>query len=88
VWSRNGRELFYFDATNTLMAVPMQLSGTRVACGEPVALFKARPLVSIGGGGRFYDVSPDGRRFLMIKENADEGQDGSSPRVVVRHQLA
>jgi eukaryotic-like serine/threonine-protein kinase len=83
VWSRDGRELFYVDATNTLMAVPVQMSGTRVAWGEPVALFKAPPLVSFGAANRFYDVSPDGERFLMIRENDEEGQDGSPARLVV-----
>jgi eukaryotic-like serine/threonine-protein kinase len=83
VWSRNGRELFYLDSTNTLMAVPVQASGTTFAWGEPIRLFKFAYLTAFGGSDRFYDVSPDGERFLMIKENAAEGQDAAPPRIVV-----
>ena len=26
----------------------------------------------MAAGGRTYDISPDGERFLMVKENADD----------------
>jgi serine/threonine-protein kinase len=81
VWSRDGRELFYLDAANTLTAVPVQTSGTTFAWGNPVRLFKTAS--SIESLRSSYDVSPDGQRFLMIKENAAEGQEASPPRMVV-----
>jgi serine/threonine-protein kinase len=81
VWSRDGRELFYLDAANTLTAVPVQTSGTTFAWGNPVRLFKTAS--SIESLRSSYDVSPDGQRFLMIKENAAEGQNASPPRMVV-----
>ena len=37
---------------------------------------------------RAYDVAPDGRRFLMIKESAPTEQDGGPAGVVVRLNLA
>jgi hypothetical protein len=83
VWSRDGRELFYIDAANTLTAVPVQASGSAFAPGIPVRLFKAVATTSLNYSDRFYDVSPDGRRFLMIKENAPEGHEAPAPRVVV-----
>ena len=78
VWSRDGRELFYLDAANTLTAVPVQTSGTTLAWANPVRLFRLdESLLSS------YDVSRDGQRFLMIKKNAAEGQDAAPPRMVV-----
>ncbi len=41
--------------------------------GSPVVLFTER--YAIGGAVANYDISPDGQRFLMIKEAyEDEGQ--------------
>ena len=66
-WSRNGRELFYTKGS-TLIAVPLQTAGSTFAWGNSVKLFDrpyAAPALE-----RYYDVSPDGKRFLMIKESS------------------
>ena len=71
-WSRDGRELFYLDKANTLMAVSVQTTGSTFSAGTPRRVFDtpyAAPAYS-----RTYDVSPAGRRFLMIKESAGAGQ--------------
>jgi hypothetical protein len=70
-WSADGRELFYFTADGALMAVTVDTSGSTLAPGRPVELF--RPNI-LGGGptGEVmrWDVAPDGQRFLMITESA------------------
>jgi Tol biopolymer transport system component len=80
VWSRDGRELFYRDFSGAMMAVPV---ATRpdFAPGRPVRLFEGTGYIGSGaqGSGRTYDVSPDGRRFLMIRA----GQQTATPLVVV-----
>jgi serine/threonine-protein kinase len=63
VWARNGRELFYFSG-QALMAVPVQTTPT-FSAGIPAKLFDGP--YSTGLLGRTYDVSRDGRRFVMIK---------------------
>jgi serine/threonine-protein kinase len=67
-WSRNGRELFYYvgvGAKGTLMAVSVE-SGSSFRAGVPELLFQGSyPAPNTGRG--LYDVSLDGRRFLMIK---------------------
>src|SRR5262249_29049607 len=75
VWSRNGRELFYIDADNRLNVVPVRATPT-FSAGSPARVFDGRYFSNIAG--RTYDVSPDGRRFLMIKDNAVA--DGASPQ--------
>jgi serine/threonine protein kinase/Tol biopolymer transport system component len=80
-WRRDGRELFYVASDNAVMAVSID-SGPAFASGTPQRLFRGNYF--LGGAnsiGRTYDVSPDGRRFLMIKPDA-----GSSPAIaVVQH---
>jgi serine/threonine protein kinase len=65
-WSRDGRELFYREG-DALMAVPVDTSvGFRA--GKPQRLF-AGPYRGESQEVAF-DVSGDGRRFLMIKSDA------------------
>ena len=40
-WARNGREMFYLDASNTLTAVPVQTSGSTFSAGKPAKVFDA-----------------------------------------------
>ena len=35
----NGTEVFYLDESNTLMAVPVQTSGTQFSYGRPAKVF-------------------------------------------------
>jgi hypothetical protein len=71
VWARNGRELFYTvpdpnAATGKMMAVDVALTPTLIA-GVPRPLESVVQISSPTGG---YDVSPDGRRFITVRENA------------------
>ena len=66
VWSRRGDQL-YFRGRGRMWAVDVQTSPT-FSAGEPRVLFADAYEVEHGGGGdRNYDLSADGRRFLMVK---------------------
>jgi serine/threonine protein kinase/Tol biopolymer transport system component len=64
VWNRNGRELFYRNG-NKMMAVEITTQ-PNFALGNPRVLFEG-PYVLATVPISNYDVSPDGRRFLMLK---------------------
>ena len=73
-WSRNGRELFYLDANDLLTAVSVA-TGATFSAGKPVKLLNTRYYAGSTTRGydlRGYDVSPDGQRFLMVKEHGTE----------------
>jgi serine/threonine-protein kinase len=72
-WARSGRELFYIDASTTMMAVPVDTSGPAFRAGTPVKVFDAGRYSS-WSPPRNYDVSPDGQRFLMIKDGPARDQ--------------
>ena len=80
VWARNGRELFYLDGNNAVTSVPIQTTPT-FSAGSPTKLFDGRYVGS--PFWRTYDVSPDGRRFLMIKDNAAHDQASAPANIVV-----
>lgn len=65
MWARNGKELFYRDE-NGLMAVPVDTTGSTFVWSSPRKLFDNA--YASGVPGRAFDASPDGRRFLMVKE--------------------
>jgi hypothetical protein len=67
-WARNGRELFYLDASNTLTAVPVETSGSTFSAGKAAKVFDAKYAEPFPP--RSFDVSPDGTRFLMMKDGA------------------
>jgi serine/threonine-protein kinase len=76
-WSRNGRELFYLDQDGMLTSVPIQTKGDSLSAGTPTRLLKTRYYAGqtiLGLDLRAYDVSPDGNRFLMIKEIGEPDQ--------------
>jgi serine/threonine-protein kinase len=71
VWNPNGRELFY-RITNKMMAVEITTQPA-FAAGRPTMLFEGDYLASpFPATGVTYDVTPDGRRFLMIKDASTE----------------
>ena len=81
VWSRNGREIVYLDSTGKLTSVAMNtVSG--ITAGAPQTILQKTYFIVPGTNApRGYDVAPDGRRFLMIKEDA--ANDAEAPHVVV-----
>ena len=68
VWSHSGRELFYRSAGDKLMSVGVR-PGTTFAFEQPKALFATTAYVPGGPTGSF-DVSPDDKRFLFLRETA------------------
>jgi Tol biopolymer transport system component len=81
-WARDGRELFFIEASPTGMmtVVPVQLTPT-------FSFGKATPLFPAGkyyvGVARNYDVSRDGSQFLMVKDVRTADTSAPRPAFVV-----
>jgi eukaryotic-like serine/threonine-protein kinase len=67
VWAHSGKELFFMGMDGTLMGVPVEANATMWNAGVPTKRLESRYYTGAGNPNRSYDVSPDGRRFLMIK---------------------
>jgi Tol biopolymer transport system component len=63
-WSRDGRRL-YFRNGRRIMADSFSPDPTPSA-GTPAVVFEGD---FVNGGGASYDVAPDGRRFLVIRDD-------------------
>jgi serine/threonine-protein kinase len=79
VWSRDGRALFYASG-QSLMSIPVQPTAQTFQWGAGSKVLEGSYAdFSVRGFPRNYDVSPDGQRFLVLKDDtADE-----SPNVIV-----
>jgi hypothetical protein len=71
LWNANGKEIFY-RVGNKMMVVEVAL-GVDVTLSEPRQLFE-QPYVFQNISVANYDVSPDGQRFVMVKDDAGSGR--------------
>jgi serine/threonine protein kinase len=78
-WRRDGRELFFLDALDNIVAVDVNASSNAVKLGAPHILFKA---VGIQRDFGPYDVTADGKKFLINSGNLKEG---TEPLTLVRN---
>ena len=60
-WSRDGKELFYFDPAITLFSVPVTDAGGALQFGTPHAEVSNWTALS----APLYDISPDGKKILL-----------------------
>ena len=68
-WNKNGKELFYRDG-NKMMVVDVTTAAPGLTLSQPRVLFEQR--YSFGNAQTIpnYDVSPDGQRFVMVKDDS------------------
>jgi Tol biopolymer transport system component len=70
MWSHDSRELFYREG-DRMMAVPVTRGGPTFIAGRPVLLFEGR--YESPGLRSNYDVTSDGRTFVMVKSTSPDG---------------
>ena len=73
-WSRDGTKIYYRSGKR-IMVVDVQTSPD-IVLGEPRVFYEGN---FVNVGGRSYDISPDGKRALVIKGLADKA---SSIRII------
>jgi Tol biopolymer transport system component len=71
-WRRDGKEMFFLDGADNLMAVDFSSGGTVPKLGTPNTLFQT---IGIQRDFGPFDVSADGKRFLLNSGNLKEGAD-------------
>jgi Tol biopolymer transport system component len=71
-WRRDGKELFFLDSTDNIVAVDVNLSGNAPQMGVPHVLFQANAIQRQNGP---FDVTADGKKFLVNVGNLKEGSD-------------
>jgi Tol biopolymer transport system component/tRNA A-37 threonylcarbamoyl transferase component Bud32 len=81
-WAHNGRELFYEATNNDLMMVPVA-SGTTFDPGAARRLLQAGSGIISSNQVPYYELTPDGQRFIMARLAAVAQTPGGGQLVVV-----
>jgi eukaryotic-like serine/threonine-protein kinase len=68
-WRGDGKELFFLSAEGKMMSVPVESAATSFQPGVPKTLFQTR--LDFDAFSRAYDVSADGKRFLLANPVAE-----------------
>jgi serine/threonine protein kinase/Tol biopolymer transport system component len=76
-WQQDGKRLFYVSPANELMSVDLTSATSALQVGNPQRLFTNGSLQSTGVGYG-YDVSHDGKRFLVAVPVDTESRDSVS----------
>jgi hypothetical protein len=71
-WNRNGKELFYRNG-NKMMVVDVSATPD-LSLSRPRVLFEQRYAFGTAQTVANYDVSPDGARFVMVKDDSASGR--------------
>ena len=71
-WRKDSKELFYVDPSDNIVAVDVTASGSAVQLGSSHALFQAIGIQREYGP---FDVTADGKKFLLNSGNLKEGSD-------------
>ena len=84
IWRRDGKELFYVNADSILVSVPVTLKAGGVEVGAAHPLFRVgNPMNNVGIYDP-YDVSRDGKRFVIVTIP----QQASKPITLVMNWMA
>src|SRR5262245_48103953 len=67
VWSHSGQELFYVSSSGAIMRVGVERGSSWAATKPMTAVGEGYVTTSVNIPGRTFDVSPDDRRFLVMK---------------------
>jgi eukaryotic-like serine/threonine-protein kinase len=78
-WRHDGKELFFLDPADNLMAVDVNPSGPTIQLGTPHALFRAVGVQNTLGP---YAVTGDGKKFLI---NTGELKEENQPLTMVQN---
>jgi serine/threonine protein kinase len=79
-WSKDGKELYYFDGAQSISAVPVKDLGNTLEFGAAQTLVSQWTILTLP----FYSVTPDGKKLLMERVS----QQVSQPVTVVTNFTA
>jgi serine/threonine protein kinase/Tol biopolymer transport system component len=81
-WRKDGKELFFLDATDTIMVLDVSVAGQAVQLGIPHSLFQAVGAQRQAGS---YDVTADGKKFVI---NGGTVKQSGAPFTLVQNWTA
>jgi eukaryotic-like serine/threonine-protein kinase len=78
-WRRDSKELFFLNAADAITSVEVTTSSGALRLGVPHLLF---PAVGVQRQAGAYDVTPDGKKFLV---NSGDVKEGNEPLTLIQN---
>jgi hypothetical protein len=85
-WAHSGRELFYQSGNNEMMMAAVTVAPA-FSAGQPRRLFDPSNRLWPSNGVPYYDLTPDDKRFLMVRLTGVDQAPGAGQVVVVENWL-
>jgi len=82
VWSKSSGELFFVSPAGAIMGVGVERAASWVAA-TPTPVIEPGHLTTSPNFGAMFDVTPDGQRFVMIKQHEATPETAPPVSVVV-----
>ena len=79
-WRRDSKEIFYLSNDLQIMAAEVSAQNASFSVGSVRPLFRPNVVNPASGPGRYWDVTPDGQKFVIISQVE---QKGSQPLTLV-----
>jgi eukaryotic-like serine/threonine-protein kinase len=86
LWAPNGRELVYVSLDGALMSAAVQAKGSVWGHGAPSEVLQGNYVLAPGVSTRHFDITADGKRFIMVKALPTD-VDRAPSIIVVQHWL-
>ncbi|HZP61990.1 MAG TPA: protein kinase [Terriglobales bacterium] len=64
-WGNDGKTIYFATREGAVSALPVTVTSSSIEAGKPQALFSVPGLVPIAFYNTSFDVTPDGRRFIL-----------------------
>jgi hypothetical protein len=74
LWSPDGKELFYQTLSSELTAARIDAAPPAIRVASRIPLFSRASYLRDFGAGTMYDVSPDGKRFIMTRMRGEASE--------------
>jgi eukaryotic-like serine/threonine-protein kinase len=76
-WRQDGKEIFFAALDLKMMAAEIVETDATLSIGKVLPLFQMNPVL---GAGNAYDVTPDGKKFIV---NSGTAQESTAPLTLV-----
>jgi serine/threonine-protein kinase len=86
LWAHSGRELFYANPASEMMAAQISAAAQFIVA-ERRLLFKVGPEYVLSNNYTPFDVSPDDRRFIMVRRRQSSQAQEAAPLILVENWL-
>ena len=80
VWGPSGRDLLFASAEDRIVSVDVQ-TVPAFTFGKPVPLPIERAI--LGGPGRNFDITPDGKQLIVVRPSTESRDDSLSRQIHV-----